>query len=404
MNLPSLLKQSMPTLRPGCSYCFETLAANDPNEANRSAVACNQCGHVYHKACWDLQEQCDACKSKYSHAVTLSIVPPLAVIDKKRAVRIQPSKRFHENQEDTATGNGGGGPIIIGQLIRALIVGVILAVLAVLAGIYTLPAWSARPLTFASIMDAIMHQPHPFHTTVLAGILTGVVFGWICFVSWRNDGGSVVPGKVSGFTKMLAGLVILTGFNIYLFRINLPNILDADFDPKIGPALYAEGITFFFFLIFTLIYQPLTPLSNPIKIPIQLPRQLAHALGWIWLAAVCVVLAGLVATLLTFRLSAYVNQPVLSSFRLGSLRVLVSYPFLVCMASALAVAAICCYPPAFRKLPGKTGLLRFLIIIACLAGVGYIFWKTNDPASLTSTLPYAIGLMILAIPLQRALS
>jgi len=320
-----------------------------------------------------------------------------------QAIPIHPSRIFQEGHEKN--GLFDGGLVIPVQIFRAILVGLIFMTLAVAAGIFTYPAWEVSPVTFRAIMDVVVKQPLPSQETIITAIMCGIVFGWICFVSWRPKDDQSDSGNVTGFTKLLGGMMILLGTDIYLFQINPLDISDlsASFT-RYGHAVYAQGITFILILMFSILYRALAPLSRSVHIHPNFSERQANVYGWTRLVIVCMVLAGLIAFLVTFSLPGNVNQPVLFNFELGHIQVLVTQPLLASLASALAVEGLCCWPPGFRNLKGKTGVLRLLIIVGCLGAVLIIYRNAIDTAVLAATIPYSVGLMILSLPLQRSIS
>jgi hypothetical protein len=390
-------------LRQGCGFCFETMTANYPREGYEDAVACSQCGQPFHKACWLQCSHCDFCRCKDCLPVPAMIPPPLVVVNRTRAIPIRPSKVDRVEKARIPLFKATFSHF--GELIRAIIVSVILVTLAIAAGIFTYPVWGTNLGSFETIMDAVFKQPLPSQEIINTSIICGLVFGWICFVSWRANGDEPVPGSVAGFTKLVGGMMIMAGIDIYLLRIN-PMDITRLFDSIsiYGPMFYAQGITLLLIMLLTILNRALAPLKHPLSFQVNISKHLINVFGWIRFIFVCLLLTDLVAFLVTFSLPWQVNQPVFFGLNLGNIQVLVTEPFLASLASALAVASICCWPPRFRRLIAKTGLLRLLVVIGCLGAVALIYRNAYETEALAATIPYATGLMIMAIPLQRSLS
>jgi hypothetical protein len=389
-------------LRPGCGFCFESVAANDGREAYRSAVACSQCGRIFHRVCWEKNTRCDYCNGKTSQTFQPANLTPALVIARNRPVPILPSGIYRLNSGRQAIVWNAG--IQAGQLARAALAGLILVALAIAAGLFTYPVWELQQFSAMTIMDAILKQPPPAES-ILPDIICGIVFGWICFVSWLPEENKQVEGRVAGFTRLLGGLAILLGVDLFLFKFNpmdFASLVDhASGNPSI---LYAQGVTLLLVLIFTGVYRLLAHMNRPINLRMRIPERLANVLGWIRLAVVALLLAGATALLVTAHLPPVASLPVLQMFDLGGMDVIVSRLFLACFFAALATAGLIFWSPGFRKLGGRTGFLRLLIIIACLGTVVLLYRSTDDTSALAACIPAAVGLMVLATPLQRSLS
>ncbi len=84
------IRQNLPTLRPGCDYCFQTTNSHDENQARRALVKCSQCGALYHQRCWEQIEKCLRCGG--SEIVSIELAPPsLYARNKTKSLSITPT-------------------------------------------------------------------------------------------------------------------------------------------------------------------------------------------------------------------------------------------------------------------------------------------------------------------------
>jgi hypothetical protein len=325
----------------------------------------------------------------------------LKAISRTHAVPIQPSRRFNEGRELTGLFDYNlTAPV---QIVRAAFVGLILSAISVAAGLFTYPVLGLNMVTFKGIMDVVFRQPLPSRETIWAALACGVVFGWICFVSWRT--GDHQAGQVDAFTKLLAGVTIILGVDIYLFGISPLDITNQTLNlSPYSQVLYAEGVTSSLIVVLTLLYRALAPLSHPYAIRLSLSDSQKNIYGWFRLAAVSFILAGLIAFLVTQSLPLSDNQPVLTRFPLGNKVILITQPMMAALATGLGIVGLCCWSPGFRKVKGRMGIPRLVIVVSSLTAVMLIYRNASETLDLAAAIPCAAVLMILALPLQRSLS
>jgi len=72
--------------------------------------------------------------------------------------------------------------------------------------------------------------------------------------------------------------------------------------------------------------------------------------------------------------------------------------------SGLAIASIFYWPPNYRKVKWKLGILRLLVVVACIGGIGFLYRSAAIPDMFLNTIIVSSVTMFIMTPVQYALS
>ena len=136
------------------------------------------------------------------------------------------------------------------------------------------------------------------------------------------------------------------------------------------------------------------------------PIWLNNLYGWMRLLIASTLVIVITVYFATYWLSAE-QQPKVSDFYQFSLpKNLAGMPIqtATAIAGALTIAALLYWPPQFRRVQLRLGFIRLLLFIAGIVVIGLLYRASINPQSIVITLQFTSVMILLGIPIQRALS
>jgi hypothetical protein len=395
--------------RIGCYACFQTLDNRDKQPKLRTILKCEDCGALYHEVCGEGLEACYRCTGQNFRPVRIACPARLIGITKKRAQSIKPStvlivdgaggrKREQREQEKKKRIGIVDSLVHVIQTLWATIFALFLVAIAAGIGAYFYRTLQLPFFSLQMVMDAILRTAPPPSAVVTGAIVSGLITGFVFYNRPRQRG--------RRFTYLLAGIVGLVAFNIWLLDISpsyflfyIPEIINQYIE-----LLYAQGIA-------AVVIVLLTPLHR-VMVPIRLlsersmPIWLNNLYGWLRLLASSVLVSISAVYFVTHWLSAE-QQPKVSDFYETNLLSNLSGMSVVtaaAIASALTIAALLYWPPQFRQVKWRLGFIRLLMVVIGTLVIGFLYRAPINPELILLTLQYTSIMLLLGIPIQRALS
>lgn len=395
--------------RVGCYACFQTLDPKDKNPRLRTVVKCESCGALYHAACSEVLEACYRCAEREFNVTRIARPARLIGTTRQQAQSIKPSTVVivdHTQSKDSGKGaksekSGIGilASIAYGmQTLWAAILALILVALAAAIGIYCYPVLQLPLLSTKTVMDAIFRADPPHPLIIIGTVASSLIAGFV-FYSRPRQGDR-------HFTYLLAGVVGLVAFNSWLLDIYPPDVLlfSQQIVYRYLGLFYAQGIT----IIAIPLLIPLHRAMAPIQVLPErsYPAWLTNLYGWTRLLVASALVIVATVYFSTLWLAAD-QQPKVSDFyeinllsRLTGMSIVTA----ATIAGALAIAAVIYWPPQFRRVKWRLGFIRLLIFIAGVVVIGFLYRAPINPELILVTLQYTGIMLLLGIPIQRALS
>jgi len=389
--------------RVGCYACFQTLDPKDKILRLRAVIKCETCGALYHAACREDSEVCYRCATQKFHAVRIARPSRLVITARPYTQEIKPSTVIvldkGQSKGKAKTSNRIVDIIVYSvQSLWAIMLAWIMVALAIGIGIYVYRILQLPFLSIKTIMDAIIRVDPPSFFIMMGAIGSGLIFGFVCY--------SRVLASGRRFTYLLAGVISLVCFNFWLLNIDPRRILFT------GPEIFYGYIEFFYaqgstaIAVFLLIplYRALAPLR--VLPEHTFPAWLQNIYGWIRLL-IASVLVGLAAVYFATHWLSTDQQPKVSDFyqfKLPNNLTEVSIITASAIASALIIAAVFYWPPQFREVQWRLGFIRLLLVITGIITIGLLYRTPINPQPILNTLQLTSVIMMLGIPIQRALS
>lgn len=395
---PLRAKLGRPTApRQGCGTCFATLDPADDLPGRREVVRCNDCGRLFHAACWLAAGHCAACGGSAFWPEPVPAPTPLRVVKRKplRSASSGLVMTFAPTEDDPEHFNEGSpfDQEVVERLARAFLLAGILLAFATLLSVF------AYRLTHPVPDDARMALTLLFQQRLPANLVFGVALlsGLAVVVAWYPRPAANQP-RIDPLTRWLGVLVAMLLIDLALFGPYVqPSLVQYWSTPFIQEALYAQLACVVLTLLLAPVHRRLAPLPSVTPLGSVLP--FSHR-GLSWLRLIATSLA--IDCLAVFIVSQYVGQfsQIVSSFPvLNSLRLLAVSAFL----AGLAVSALAYWPPRFRQLPAL-GAVRLLLFIASLALWIVVVRASSAAEAYFLAALLASTLIVVAVPLQRSLS
>ena len=147
------------------------------------------------------------------------------------------------------------------------------------------------------------------------------------------------------------------------------------------------------------ILAPITPLPR-----VSHSKFVTNLYGWVRLLSASLLLNLSAVYLSTHGLPLSMNRPRLVEISLGFLSIPLTLPMIGAFISGIGVASIAYWPPRSRKVKLHLGALRLLVVTLCVISVGLMYRTTTNPEGLLNAIIVACTTMLVATPVQRALS
>ena len=399
----------MASKRRGCYYCFETLDPRDKQSELGTFVECSNCNAAFHATCWHDSGRCLRCGGNQEQPVQIPRPASLRVVTKTRAIPIKPSIVVHvrDGGELVSTHRGRERSLYVGQMARAIILALFFTAVATLIGVFAYRISQLESITAEIVMDAVFKESLP-RTRIFVGAFT---VGVVCVFMFYRHPYSTGSGETENIrdsrrarrlTYLLAGIVTTIGINIVLFDFTPQEMVDLDIDLyPFRETLYAQGATALIVLLLTPLYKSLAPIKS-------LPKAshssiLTNLYGLARLLFVTLFLSLCVVYLSTRELPLSLNRPRLAEISLGFLTITLTLPMVGAFVSGIGVAAILYWPPKFRQVQWRLGILRLTVVTLCVISIGLMYRADVHSEWFLNIIMISCVAMLAATPLQRVL-
>jgi hypothetical protein len=283
---------------------------------------------------------------------------------------------------------------------RALFVALLLGLFSISVSVFAYRLATLEWYSFDVMMAAIFRQPLPGDQVLYGTLIAGAVFTYLFMVNTAPAG--VDSGeRPDGGVKFLGGLALVTLLDVPMFGISSFMLYMFQVDPlRYVETLTAQGVVIVLLLCLIPLYNILvTRVPQPAGVNF-LPEKAGRILGWVrfYLTSSFVILG--VAYIARANLPAGVNSV---NFNLSGIR----FPLLWTGAilTNLVGAALFFWPPKYRQLNARFGVVRLVIFMAGLVGTGLLYRGLN-----AGTEPYlaviavSFALLIISIPLYYTIN
>jgi hypothetical protein len=408
MNDNKSLGGSIISPKRGCYFCFKTLNQNDPRVEYREFVQCTNCHFNYHTVCIQNFERCLNCGSGYWER-DIDIPPIILRSNSCRPIPIVPAKVIYlSNEQQPWNLPQIAKRIIISlfEFLRAIGVAILFIFIAVIFGSYSNRFIKLHPMTLDALLNAVFKQNLPSSESILAALISGVVFALVIYRIWSNNKAVDSDKRPNPITVLVAGVVsilladilILNMNPLLVFRSNLVSFPYRDI-------VIVQGVTLLVLLLLLPLQHSLAPIHTNLLLEAHWPAWLSNIYGWLRLimASIAIILIIAYASMSlspnTFHLQVSELQlpDIVGNFSINS-------TFAGALLTGCIIASIAFWPPRFRQVKGTMGLFRFGFLLLCGLCIGVVYHNLPQTYFFTFTIKFTVIAMILTIPLQRSLS
>lgn len=390
--------------RVGCYACFQTLDPKDKNPRLRAVIKCERCGALYHAPCREDLEACYRCGGQQFNSVRIARPASLGSVTKQHVQMIRPSTVVELGSSQGKQGERRQNSIkdialYLFQAFWAILLALLLVVIAALIGSYTYRLIQLPVVSAKTVMDAIFRTALPNPFVVVSALTSGLIAGSVFYSRPRQTGRRSI--------YLLAGIILLLAFDFLLLNIYPPRLLLAAqaILTRYGEIFIAEGVTAIVLLLLIPLHRGLAPVK-PLS-PRDSPQWLKNLYGWLrlFIASFLLIVASVYFAL--HWLPNSLNQPPLAELDQNRLPTFISHlsvPTAGAIAMAIIIAAIFYWPPQFRQVQWRLGIVRLLIVMIGVVAIGLLYRSPINPQSFLATLEFTSIITFVAIPIQRALS
>jgi hypothetical protein len=287
------------------------------------------------------------------------------------------------------------------QVLRAMLVGLLLVTIASVIGtfVYRLTVLDNR--TLQSIMDALFKQALPAQSVLMSAFVASTITAWVFYPRVNTQ----LKGKPSRFTRFIAGLILLAGFNVVYFRPVVVNVLGGAFSfNPVQEAWIAQVVSALVVLVLTPLQHRIAPISALPSGPYLHPV-VANIYGWIRLLLAWLLIVIGIALVVGSLLPAPLNTPFWTEITVGQFRFMFTAPMVGAALACIVIGSVIYWPPAFRRVTRNLLLVRLLLAVMAFVAIGMLYSNyAIEPVGYLDALILGVGLALLATPLQRTLS
>lgn len=395
--------------RVGCYACFQTLDCKDTQPNLREIFKCETCGVLYHAACVEGLEACYRCSGQSFLPVHIARPARLTGITKERVQPIRPStvlivdgagnKKRKQNDQKKKGSTGVLDSLVYGiQALWAIIFALLLVTIAASIGTYFYRILKLPFFSIQMVMDAILRAAPPASAVIIGAVASGLIVGFVSYSRPHQSG--------RRFTYLLAGLVGLAAFNLWQLDLAPAYFLrftQAIVDQNLEQ-FCAQGVTAVAVLLLVPLHQALAPIR--IRPERSSPAWLNNLYGWLRLSVASIFVIVVVIYFVTHWLPLEPQLKLVDIYSLNLPNKLAGMSILTAaaIAGALSVAALFYWPPPFRHVQWRLGIVRLFVFLTGVAVVGFLYQAPINPLAMLNTVLFTGVMMLLGIPIQRALS
>lgn len=369
-------------------------------------VKCDQCGATYHKVHWSLAGQCLNCNCKKTRPFQVDRVAPLRVTIKDRAIPITPSAIVYVDNKgqayDVATASQRTQHF--GQVVRAFLLAELLIAIATVLGAFAYRLALLREPTIQLILRTVLTQVPPnlqvFVAAFMAGNIAALVF-YPPLNSPKASSGSSTAGR--RFTYLIAGIIAVASLDLLLLDLDPQGLVQSAFafSTHIAEILCAQAATVMMVALLTPLHRRLASITSlPAK---GMSQRMKNIYGWTRVLIVALLLDIFFAHLTTYKISIQ-SLPELVQVSLGPLHLTLTSLAVGAFLCGLGWITIAYRPPKFREVTWHLGIVRLLLFIGCVAVLIALYSSAVNKDTYLGVIVIAGIGMLLATPVQRALS
>ncbi|MPL97683.1 hypothetical protein SDC9_43875 [bioreactor metagenome] len=322
----------------------------------------------------------------------------------KKTMKTRKPISFHAPRRMYANGTSfpKGIDLILNQIkfvfqrLRSILVALILIATSSFFGVFSYRVFHLDDFTLRNIFDCIFSQNPPESKLIIGVLATALVYGVFFFT---NNVDKLPDSNVLPFTKFLAVVSILLSFDFIFLNFSFLSIFPWNLNLHANVEYFCTQTSTLVFIMFLwILYPKLAPISTPPTLSLNLPQPLKNffAMFWMLIISISIILVSVFLSTSFFHNSD--NQMTLFGINWLIL------PKIGAFLTGCFVASITYWLPKFRNVKRRFGIIRLIIAVGSLFGVGFIYRGLADPDRYLAGVAGVFILTILFIPLQRTLS
>lgn len=306
---------------------------------------------------------------------------------------------YHSGKDIQMDHNIGKATKAMLLYLRSFLVLFLIGLVATFIGIYSyrvLNVAQTGTLTFKVFLDLVTRQPpapYVFKPSLIASILIGM-FIYVPYFFKRDT------ERTNGFTRLLAGMVIVIYYDIFSWGLRLPDaLLDFRwFSRNYQEVLLSQALIILLMLIFTSAFKGLVKKIPQIKLADLKGKKIGKLLegGW-FLLVTAVILIFVIFISNRFLVAGDFFTPNRSIIRPINLLYMGSFSVI------LLVVAVAYWPHKASGLP-QAPLLRVILGVGSVALILYLYSLSSSPDNFIASFSMAAANMVMFIPVQRSLT
>lgn len=286
--------------------------------------------------------------------------------------------------------------------LRGFLVLFLIGLVATFIGIYAfrvLVVAQTGTLTFKFFLDLITKDP-PASYVLKPSLIASILMGLLIYAPYffrRNS------ERTNGFTRFLAGLVIVIYYDIYRWGLRLPDgLLDFSwFTRNYQEILLSQAVIILLMLIFISLFKALVKNIPQIKLANLSQKKFGKIIEGVWFLLVTVAILIFVVFISNrFLVARDFFTPDISIIRsIRPINLLYIGSFFV----ILLVVTIAYWPHKESNLP-PMHLLRVILGVVSVASILYLYSLSSLPDNFITSFSMAAANMVMFIPVYRSLT